>query len=317
MRVEIYDTTLRDGAQMEGMALSVSDKLEVARLLDSLGVDYIEGGWPGANPKDTEFFARAKELPLTRAVLCAFGSTRRAGALAHEDSQVQALLDADTPVVTIVGKSWDLHVTDVLETTLEENIAMIRDTVQYLRAQGRRVFYDAEHFFDGFRANPEYALQTIAAAARAGAERIILCDTNGGSLPEQISAAVTAAKARVDTPIGIHTHNDGELAVANSLAAVQAGAIHVQGCINGYGERCGNANLSSVIPNLKLKLNIDCLHDGGLERLTDVSRVIHEIANLSPNPHQPFVGQSAFAHKGGLHVAAFLKVAESYQHIDP
>lgn len=318
MRVEIYDTTLRDGAQMEGLSLSVADKLEIARLLDELGVDYIEGGWPGANPKDTEFFQRAKALPFQHATLCAFGSTRRAGVPAEQDPQLRALLDAETPVVTIVGKSWDLHVTDVLETTLEENLAMIRDSVRYLREQGRRVFYDAEHFFDGYRANPEFALQTIATAARAGAERIILCDTNGGSLPAWIREVVSAVRARVpNVALGIHTHNDGDLAVANSLAAVEAGAIQVQGCINGYGERVGNANLCSVIPNLALKLGYEVLRPGALERLTEVSHLVSEIANLAPNAHQPFVGRSAFAHKGGLHVSAFMKVAESYQHIDP
>jgi 2-isopropylmalate synthase len=318
VRVEIYDTTLRDGAQMEGLSLSVADKLEIARLLDELGVDYIEGGWPGANPKDTEFFERAKTLSLKNAVLCAFGSTRRAGTAVDQDAQLQALLDAETPVVTIVGKSWDLHVTDVLETTLEENLAMIRDSVQYLREQGRRVFYDAEHFFDGYRANPAFALETVAAAARAGAERIILCDTNGGSLPEWIREVVAAVRERLpNVAIGIHTHNDGELAVANSLAAVEAGATQVQGCINGYGERVGNANLCSVIPNLALKLGREVLRPGSLERLTEVSHLVSEIANLAPDSHQPFVGRSAFAHKGGLHVAAFMKVAESYQHIDP
>ncbi|MFN8534412.1 MAG: citramalate synthase [Dehalococcoidia bacterium] len=318
MRVEIYDTTLRDGTQMEGLSLSVGDKLEVARLLDDLGVDYIEGGWPGANPKDTEFFALAKSLGLRNAALCAFGSTRRAGTPVEQDTQVQALLDAETPVVTIVGKSWDLHVTEILETTLEENTAMIRDTAVYLKAQGRRVFYDAEHFFDGFQANRDYALSTVAAAARAGAERIILCDTNGGSLPAQIAEAVAAVRERLpDVQIGIHTHNDGELAVANSLAAVEAGATQVQGCINGYGERVGNANLCSVVPNLALKQGLDVLRPGSLERLTEVSHLVSEIANLAPDTHQPFVGTSAFAHKGGLHVAAFMKVAESYQHIDP
>jgi 2-isopropylmalate synthase len=317
MRVELYDTTLRDGTQMEGMSLSVEDKLEVTRLLDGLGVAFIEGGWPGANPKDTEFFERAKSLELKTATLCAFGSTRRAGVAVEKDAQVKALLDADTEVITLVGKSWDLHVTEILETTLEENIAMIRDTIQYLRSKGRRVFYDAEHFFDGFKANPEYALQTIAAAARAGAERVILCDTNGGALPDQIQSGVKQAIERTGAAIGIHTHNDGELAVANSIAAVEAGALQVQGCINGYGERCGNANLSSVIPNLELKLGANCLPDGALDRITEVSHLVSEIANLAPDSHQPFVGTSAFAHKGGLHVAAFMKVADSYQHIDP
>jgi 2-isopropylmalate synthase len=319
VRIEIYDVTLRDGAQMEGLSLSLADKLEIARLLDDLGVDYIEGGWPGANPKDTEFFQRARqELTLQNAQLCAFGSTRRAGVAVEQDSQLQALLDAETPVVTIVGKSWDLHVTEVLETTFEENLAMIRDSVAYLKAQGRRVFYDAEHFFDGFRANPAYALETVATAARAGAERIILCDTNGGSLPEWIAEVVTAVRERLPgVRLGIHTHNDGELAVANSLAAVRAGAVQVQGCINGYGERVGNANLCSVIPNLALKLGYEVLRPGALARLTEVSRLVSEIANLAPNTHQPFVGASAFAHKGGLHVSAFMKVAESYQHIDP
>jgi len=316
--VEIYDTTLRDGAQGEGLAYSVEDKLKIARALDEIGVAYIEGGWPGANPKDVEFFERAKSLRLNTAKLAAFGSTRRANAVAADDAVVQGLLAAETPVVTIFGKSWDFHVDIALKTTLEENLRMIADTVSHLKHCGRRALYDAEHFFDGFRANSEYALDTLNAALDAGAETIILCDTNGGSLPEQIAETVALVRARFpNAKLGIHCHNDSELAVANSLAAVDAGATHVQGVFNGYGERCGNANLCSVIPNLELKMNRRCLPDGKLKLLTRASRYINEVANLVPNERAAFVGRSAFAHKGGIHVSAVARAKETYEHIHP
>ena len=316
--VEIYDTTLRDGAQGEGLAYSVEDKIKIALSLDEIGVTFIEGGWPGANPKDVEFFDRAKSLRLNTAVLAAFGSTRRANTAAADDAVVRGLLAAETPVVTIFGKSWDFHVDIALKTTLEENLRMIADTVSHLKHCGRRALYDAEHFFDGFRANSEYALDTLNAALGAGAETIILCDTNGGSLPEQIAETVALVRARFpNARLGIHCHNDSELAVANSLAAVEAGAAHVQGVFNGYGERCGNANLCSVIPNLELKMNRRCLPDGKLKLLTRTSRYINEVANLVPNERAAFVGRSAFAHKGGIHVSAVARAKETYEHIHP
>jgi len=316
--IEIYDTTLRDGAQSEEISYSVEDKLKILRALDRLGVQFIEGGWPGANPKDLEFFDRAAREPLACARLVAFGSTRRVGARAAEDEGLRALLAAGTPWVTIFGKSWDDHVREALRTTLEENLAMISDSVRHLKESGRGVIYDAEHFFDGYRSRPEYALLTILAAREAGADRIVLCDTNGGALPDQVRAAVTVARSRLGaTMIGIHAHNDGELATANSLAAVAAGARHVQGTINGYGERCGNANLCSVIPNLELKLGLPCLPPGSLARLTAVSRHVGDVANRTPNSHQPFVGRSAFAHKAGIHVSAIERARRAYEHIDP
>jgi 2-isopropylmalate synthase len=316
--VEIYDTTLRDGAQGEGLAYSVEDKIKIARALDELGVAYIEGGWPGANPKDVEFFERAKSLRLTNAKFAAFGSTRRANGVAGDDAVIQGLLAAETPVVTIFGKSWDFHVDVALKTTLEENLLMIADSVSHLKAQGRRVFYDAEHFFDGFKANTEYALDTLNAAVRAGAETIILCDTNGGTLPERVAEVVALVRAKFPhARVGIHAHNDSELAVANSIAAVDAGATHVQGTFNGIGERCGNANLCSIIPNLELKMSRRCLPDGKLALLTHTSRYVSEVANLVPNDRAPFVGRSAFAHKGGIHVSAVTKAKATYEHIRP
>ncbi len=318
MFVEIYDTTLRDGAQGEGLAYSVEDKLKIARCLDDLGVAYIEGGWPGANPKDVDFFERARTLQLKTAKLAAFGSTRRPNALAADDSIVQGLLAAETPVVTIFGKSWDFHVDVALKTTLEENLRMIADTLSHLKSCGRQVLYDAEHFFDGFRANSEYALDTLNTALRVGAETIILCDTNGGSLPEYVTEVVALVHNRFpQARIGIHAHNDCELAVANTLAAVDAGATQVQGTFNGYGERCGNANLCSVIPNLELKMGHRCLPDGKLRLLTHTSRYINEVANLVPNDRAAFVGRSAFAHKGGVHVSAVARAKETYEHIVP
>ena len=316
-RVELYDTTLRDGAQMEGISYSVEDKLKIARKLDGVGVHYIEGGWPGANPKDAEFFVRVRDLHLQHSRLAAFGSTRRAAGTAEGDPNLKALVDARTPVVTIVGKSWDLHVHDVLTTTLEENLAMVADSVRFLKRRGLTVIFDAEHFFDGHRDNPEYAVAVARQAAEAGADCLVLCDTNGGSLPRDVGAVTAAVAALVALPLGIHAHNDGELAVANSLAAVQNGATHVQGTINGYGERCGNANLCSIIADLQLKLGIPVVDVEQLARLTEISHFVSEVANLAPFSHQPYVGISAFAHKGGIHVAAQLKNPRAYQHLDP
>ncbi len=316
-RVELYDTTLRDGAQMEGLSLSVEDKLKIARRLDELGVHYIEGGWPGSNPKDAEFFVRAQSLHLRNARLAAFGSTRKAGGDAASDPKLRAVLDARTPVVTLVGKTHELHVREVLETSLEENLAMIADSIRLLVEQRRTAFFDAEHFFDGFYANERYALDCLRAAASAGASCLVLCDTNGGMTTERIVEAIRRVQAELDVPLGIHTHNDADLAVANSLAAVQAGVRQVQGCINGYGERCGNANMTSIIANLKLKLGLDVVSDEQLALLTDVSHYVSEIVNMVPDPYQPYVGTSAFAHKGGLHVAAVLKTEAAYQHIAP
>ena len=317
MNLELYDTTLRDGAQMEGLSLSVEDKLKIARKLDELGVHYIEGGWPGSNPKDAEFFVRAQSLNLQHARLAAFGSTRRAGGDAASDANLRALLDAKTPVVTLVGKANDVHVRDVIETSLEENLAMIADSVRLMREHGRTVFFDAEHFFDGFYSDRAYALSCLRAAATAGASCLVLCDSNGGMTTAQLVSAIRAVKAEFDTPLGIHTHNDADLAVANSLAAVEEGVQQVQGCVNGYGERCGNANIISIIANLKLKLGADVLSDRQLALLTEVSHYVSEVVNMVPNPYQPYVGQSAFTHKGGLHVAAVLKSDASYQHVSP
>ena len=318
--IQIYDTTLRDGTQGEGVSLSLQDKLQITERLDEIGVDYVEGGYPASNAKDAEYFQRAGELKLGRAKVCAFGMTRRRGMKAADDLGIQALVAAQTPVVTIVGKTWDFHVTEVLRVSLQENLDMIAETVEYLAGQGREVFYDAEHFFDGYAANPEYAAQTILAAARAGAKLVILCDTNGGSLPEQVAQRTKAAAKLLEpfgVAVGIHTHNDCELAVANSLAAVDAGAVHVQGTINGVGERCGNADLISVMANLGLKKGYQLLGGRPLTHLTELSRFIYETANLNHRNNQPFVGQSAFAHKGGMHVHAIARATSSYEHLDP
>ncbi len=317
-QILIYDTTLRDGTQREGISLSLEDKLHIARRLDKFGVHYIEGGWPGSNPKDVEFFRRAPSLGLKHARVTAFGSTRRKNSVPEKDSNIKALLDANTPVVTIVGKSWDLHVLDVLETSMEENLDMIGDSVAYCKAQGKEVIYDAEHFFDGYKANPEYALATVQVAAINGADCVVLCDTNGGSLPWEVQEIVAEVQERLgETPIGIHTHDDAGCGVANTLAAVKAGAVHVQGTINGYGERVANANLCTIIPDLQLKMGHFCVPPENLLELTDLSRYVAEVANLAHDDHMPFVGASAFAHKGGIHVAAMFKNVESYQHIDP
>lgn len=318
MNILIYDTTLRDGTQREGISLTANDKLRIARLLDEFGVAYIEGGWPGSNPKDAEFFDRAKTVPWKHARLAAFGSTCRVGGNPADDPQIHALLDSATPVVTVVGKTWTLHVSDVLQTTLDENLRIIRESLAYLKAQGREVIYDAEHFFDGYRADPDYALATLRSALDGGAVSITLCDTNGGSMPWNIEDAVRDVRRQFpQLTLGIHTHNDGECGVANSLAAIRAGCTLVQGTINGYGERCGNANLCSIIPNLELKLGLVCLPDGHLDRLTTLAHAVAEIANLAPDDHQAYVGRSAFAHKGGIHVAAQRRNSTSYQHIVP
>jgi 2-isopropylmalate synthase len=317
MKLQLYDTTLRDGAQQEGISFSVADKLKVTQKLDELGIHFIEGGWPGANPKDTEFFAKARNLKLSNSALVAFGSTRHPDSSAVKDTGLRTLVAAGTRIVTIVGKSWDLHVTKVLETTLKNNLLLVAESVEFLKSKGLTVFFDAEHFFDGYKSNPGYAVDVVKAAARAGAACVVLCDTNGGALPSEVVMAVKAVQKAVSVPLGIHVHNDGELAVANSLAAVQAGAVQVQGTINGYGERCGNANLCSIIPDLKLKLGIDCLTDEQLSKLTEVSHYVAELANLAPSSHLPYVGASAFAHKGGLHVSGIMKWEDSYQHIDP
>ena len=317
MDIRLYDTTLRDGTQREGISLSLNDKLKIVRKLDKLGIHYAEGGWPGSNPKDAEFFAQVKGMPLEQAVITAFGSTRRAGMAVEDDANIRALLEAETPALAVFGKSWDLHVSQVLGTTLEENLAMIADSVGYLKARGREVIYDAEHFFDGYKADPAYALRTLQMAEKAGADCLVLCDTNGGTLPSQLVAMIEEVKKVTSVPLGIHAHNDSDLAVANSLAAVQAGIVHVQGTINGYGERSGNANLCSIIPNLKLKLGYDCISDEQLRRLASLSRYVSELANLAHDAHLPYVGHSAFAHKGGMHVNALVKCEESYQHIDP
>ena len=319
--VEIFDTTLRDGAQFEGISLTVDDKLRVAEQLDWLGVHWIEGGYPQANPKDAEFFARAgTELNLTTSRLVAFGSTRRAAGRVDSDETLSALLAAGTETTCIVGKSWDYHVTEALRTTLDEGVAMVADSVRFLVGEGRRVFFDAEHFFDGYRANPEYALRILEAAATAGASCLVLCDTNGGSLPHQVQAVTAEVVAHFgsDVAIGIHTQNDSGCAVANSVAAVVAGATQVQGTVNGYGERTGNANLMTVIPDLTLKLGVATLPEGRMERLTVVSRRVAELVNLPPQPADPYVGSSAFAHKGGLHTAALDRAGgATYEHIDP
>ena len=314
-RVSVYDTTLRDGTQGTGISFSVQDKLRVAERLDEFGVDYIEGGWPGSNPKDAEFFAEASKRSWKRAKIAAFGMTRRGGLKVEDDAQVRQLLDAATPVVTVVGKTWPLHVTEVFGVTLEENLAMIRDTVAFLKSRGREVFYDAEHFFDSYREDPAYSLATLRAAAEAGADLAVLCDTNGGSLPDFVGEATKAAQAAIGCPVGTHTHNDGGLGVANALAAVQAGAVQVQGTMNGYGERVGNCNLTTLIPLLQLKCGLPLV--GDLERLTEVSRFIDEVANVPHDIRAPFVGGAAFTHKGGLHVHAVQKLARSYEHIDP
>lgn len=315
--IRVYDTTLRDGAQREGISFSVSDKLEVVKLLDTLGVDYIEGGWPGSNPKDMEFFERVQDLSLKQAKIAAFGSTRRAGISVQKDANVQALLEANTPVVTVVGKSWDFHVSHALGTTPAENTAMIADTISYLKGKGLEVIYDAEHFFDGYQNNPAYALETIRAAADHGADCIVLCDTNGGTMPLDLQRIVREVIREITAPLGIHAHNDCGMAIANSIIAIQNGISHVQGTINGYGERCGNADLCAIIANIHLKLNFNKFKAEQLQKLTRISKVIAELANMIPQDGQPYVGRNAFTHKGGIHVDAVVKHARTYEHAPP
>ncbi|MEA5076445.1 MAG: citramalate synthase [Coriobacteriia bacterium] len=316
--VTLYDTTLRDGTQREGMSLSVDDKLRIARRLDDLGIHYIEGGFPGSNPKDLEFFERARDLRLENATITAFGTTCRKGGAAETDAGLRALLDTGCEALCIFGKAWDVHVTETLNTTLAENLRMVRDSVAFLVAEGRTVFFDAEHFFDGYAANPGYATEVCRAAAEAGANAIVLCDTNGGTLPQTVARVVRGlgeALPRVD--LGIHAHNDAACAVANSLVAVDAGCTHVQGTANGYGERAGNADLLSIIPALVLKMDDDCITRDQLRLLTEVSHFVAETANVTPNPHQPYTGTSAFAHKGGVHASAAARLSAAYEHIDP
>ncbi|MDD5289220.1 MAG: citramalate synthase [Dehalococcoidales bacterium] len=316
-KIFLYDTTLRDGSQKEGVSFSVVDKLEIARRLDNLGIHFIEGGWPGSNPRDAEFFEKARGLKLKNASLVVFGSTRRADIRAKKDSNLLVMLETGLKYACLVGKSSDLQVTQVLETTPAENLKMIADSIRFLKNKGMAVFFDAEHFFDGFKHNPDYSLQCLTTAAKAGASCLVLCDTNGGALPEEVTQAVQAAKKATGVPLGIHAHNDSEVAVANTLAAVKAGAVQVQGTINGYGERCGNTNLCSIIPNLKLKMGINCISNARLAKLTDVSRFVSEAANLPPEASLPYVGSSAFSHKAGYHVSGVTKWLDAYQHIDP
>ncbi len=317
-RIQIYDTTLRDGSQGEGVNFSLQDKLLITKKLDSLGFDYIEGGYPLSNPKDSEYFQLAADMDLKHALITAFGMTRRRDIAAEDDVGMRALRDSKAPVVTIVGKTWDLHVTEVLRVDEAENLAMIRDSVAFLHAEGRQVIYDAEHFFDGYRNNPDFALKTIHTAQEAGAQIVVLCDTNGGRLPEQIAEGVEAARSALNIPVGIHCHNDSDVAVANSLAAVDHGAIQVQGTINGIGERCGNADLISIVANLALKKEgYEVLDESGVMHLAELSRYVYEIANMNFRSGQAFVGASAFAHKGGMHVHAVNRVTESYEHIPP
>ncbi len=315
--LEIYDTTLRDGAQAEDVSFSAEDKVMVAQKLDELGVHYIEGGWPGANPKDIEFFRMIKTVPLQHATVVAFGSTRKASNSVQKDPNIQALLAAETDTITLFGKSWNLHTTEALGISLVKNLEIIGDSIAYLKSKRRRLFYDAEHFFDGYKANPDYALQTLRRAVEAGAERVILCDTNGGTMPWEIREICRVVQREFSVPLGIHAHNDTEMAVANSLVAVEEGIVQVQGTINGIGERCGNANLCSILPNLELKMKRSALGDHRLARLREVSGFVTEIANLMPSKHQPYVGDSAFAHKGGVHIHAVQKNPATYEHIIP
>lgn len=313
----LYDTTLRDGEQSEGISFTVQDKIKIAKLLDDIGIDYIEGGWPMANPKAMEFFHEIRKVKLKNAKISAFGSTCRADNPPIKDKNLQGLIEVKTPTVCIFGKSWNFHVTEALKITLERNLKIIEDSVRFLKSKKKEVFYDAEHFFDGYKANPEYALKTIQVAQKAGADTIVLCDTNGGALPHEIPEILEAVKKVIRIPIGIHAHNDSETAVANSLMAINLGATQVQGTINGYGERCGNADLCSIIPALNIKMSKKVISDKQLKKLTELSHHISEIANLVPYDHHPYVGRSAFSHKGGIHVSAVLKESSTYEHIDP
>jgi 2-isopropylmalate synthase len=315
--IRLYDTTLRDGTQAEEISFLVTDKVRIAQKLDELGIHYIEGGWPGSNPKDIAFFKEIKKVSLSRAKIAAFGSTRRAKTTPEKDNNLRTLIQAEPDVVTIFGKTWDFHVREALRISEEENLELIYDSLVFLKQHVAEVFYDAEHFFDGYKSNPEYALKTLQAAQEAGADCIVLCDTNGGTLPQEMPSIMAEVKRTVSTAIGIHTHNDAGCAVANSLMAVAGGAVQVQGTINGFGERCGNANLCSIIPSLQLKMGLECLSSEQLARLREVSRFVYEQANLVPNNHQPYVGNSAFAHKGGVHVSAIQRHPETYEHIRP
>ena len=315
--IHIFDTTLRDGTQGEKVSFSAEDKFRIAKRLDEFGIHYIEGGWPGSNPKDMAFFEKAKTHTFENAKVVAFGSTCRAGNSPGNDPNLKALIDAETPAVSLFGKSWLLHVTDALKISPEANLEIITGSVAFLKKHGKEVIYDAEHFFDGYKDSPEYAVKTLLAAQKAGADVLVLCDTNGGTLTHEISAIVTEVKQKVTAPIGIHSHNDSELAVANAIAAVEAGAVHVQGTINGYGERCGNANLCSVIPNLQLKLGYQCVPEKQMANLSTLSKFVSELGNLTPDNKQPYVGKSAFAHKGGIHVSAVIKNEQTYEHIKP
>jgi len=317
MQIQIYDTTLRDGTQSEGFTLSGNDKIRIAQKLDELGVAFIEGGWPGSNPKDVEFFERARDMQWRNALIAAFGSTCRVKGGPEDDANIKALLDSQTPICTIFGKTWTLHVREVLLTTLEDNLHIIEQSVAYLKANGKRVIYDAEHFFDGYKADSVYALETLQAAIRGGAETIVLCDTNGGTMPWEIERIIRGLKPALAHPFGIHTHNDSECAVINSLTAIREGAMQVQGTINGVGERCGNANLVSIMADLELKMGYRCLPEGNIGKLYDLSHFVAEVANITPDEHLPFVGKSAFAHKGGVHVAAMRRSTQSYQHVQP
>jgi 2-isopropylmalate synthase len=317
-RVQLYDTTLRDGSQMEGISLSVEDKIRITRKLDELGLEWIEGGFPGSNPKDAEYFRRLRDTKLRNAKVSAFGGTRKPNLTCETDANIQSLVAAETPGITLVGKASMYQVREILETSAEENLAMIGDTVRYFKTMGKSVFFDAEHFFDGFEDDPDYSLQCLATAARAGADVLALCDTNGGMTTRAMLRAIEAVQQRVgDTRLGIHLHNDAGLAVANSMAAVEAGVWQVQGCVNGYGERCGNADILTIVANLKLKMGLDVVEDEQLARLTEVSNYVSELANLVPNSGAPYVGASAFAHKAGYHVAGIMKDERAYQHIDP
>lgn len=316
--VYLYDTTLRDGAQGEGVSFSLEDKLKIAKKCEELEIDYVEGGWPGSNPKDVSFFREVKKLSLVHTKIAAFGSTRHANVAAKKDANLNLLLDAKTPVLTIFGKSWDLHVTEALRTTLEENLQMVYDSVVFLRKNKREVIYDAEHFFDGYKRNPSYALKTIKAAQEGGCHWVVLCDTNGGTLTHEMENILRGLKKHLKVPFGVHTHNDADCAVANTLCAVKLGATQVQGTLNGIGERCGNANLCSIIPSLKLKMGkLNVMSDEALKKLTEVSRYVDEVANIVPRDNAPYVGRSAFAHKGGMHVSAVTLNPETYQHVEP
>lgn len=315
--IKIYDTTLRDGTQGEDVSFQVKDKIRIAHKLDELGIHYIEGGWPGSNPKDIAFFREIKKETLSQAKIAAFGSTRRAKITPDKDHNIRTLIAATPDVITIFGKTWDFHVREALRISLDENLELIHDSLLFLKENVSEVIYDAEHFFDGFKANPGYAIKTLQAAEDAKADCIVLCDTNGGNMPYEIVEIIKSVQKHIKTPLGIHTHNDSECAVANSIHAVKQGIVHVQGTINGFGERCGNANLCSIMPAIRLKLGKACIPDQQLQRLRDVSRYVYELANIAPNKHQAYVGNSAFAHKGGVHVSAILRNTETYEHIRP